>query len=184
MRLGAAVAAGLLAVALTPAGANAKPGDGWFAMVNQKNPGRYYMDVNPGVGSVVTVAGAQSGDGGNLQGRQEWRRVNFSDGTFMFRSAGTSNQFALSLAGNGYDNGTRVVSWWYQEDNPNQYWMQEKYWGSNIYQYRNLGASAKAHVSMCMAVAGAGDGSIQPGDEVIIFRCGSGADQQWYQYDN
>ena len=181
VRAVAVTLAGVLAVTLNPAAAHATFGDGWYSMVNQKD-GNIFLDVYPAVGSAVIVSNFRSSGAGQPLGRMEWRQVPQSDGTVIFRNAGTSNQFALSIEGNGKSNNTRVLAWWYQPTNKFQKWVVDASWTGGIKRWRNVGASEN-NVDKCLAVRGAADG-VAPGDQVIIWDCGSGEDQQWYYYDS
>lgn len=180
-RVVAVALVGVLAVTVNPAGARATFGDGWYSMVSQKDS-NIFLDVYPAVGSAVIVSNFDSNGPNKPLGRLEWRQVRQSDGSVIFRNAGTSNQFALSIEGNGKSNNTRVVAWWYQPTNKFQKWVVDRSYATDIERWRNVGASAE-NDDKCLAIRGAANG-VAAGDQVIIWDCGPGEDQQWYYFDS
>ncbi|MEV4643219.1 RICIN domain-containing protein [Actinoplanes sp. NPDC049548] len=93
---------------------------------------------------------------------------------FALRTAGTANQFALSVDGNSSANGAKLVQWWFKFDNMFEQWSIARVVtvnGSTVVQYQNRGTGK------CIALQG---GSTAPaGAPLIQFTCGSGPDQLW-----
>jgi hypothetical protein len=178
--------AAMLATMVAPSAANATRGDEWRSWTNVKlsDTPPLVLDIagNPPApaGAAAVVSRMWIGSNGQQVGDQQWRQVFIDHDTFIFRGAGTSNQYALSISNNSATNGTQVVQWWYQANNAYQQWTYTEKTQSDgevFTQFKNVGTGK------CLAVAGAGDGRISPGDKVIIWGCGSGQDQWWSEYD-
>ncbi|MBB4752706.1 RICIN domain-containing protein [Actinoplanes lobatus] len=169
---------------VSPVAAHANPVDSWVAWINEKNSGTatLLLDIAgtapaPVGERAVVSQWDQRPDGSDLVGDQLWRMVDLGESVFVFQSAGTSQQYGLSIKDNKYSNGAEVIQWWFQPDNPFQRWKRENA-GSGVYKFRNLGITSA--LPMCLAVAGAGDGLIEHNDRVILWDCrATGADQKW-----
>jgi hypothetical protein len=183
----AGVALTVLAAALAPSPAGATPGDEWRVWINVKKSitPPLVLDIAgnpPAAASAIAVVSrlTQAPNSSQIIGDEQWRTVDIGGGKIIFRGAGTSNQFALSIAGNSSADGTQVLQYWYQPDNKYQQWTSTSRTqsdGETWTQFKNVGTGK------CLAVAGAIDG-IAPGDKVIIYSCGSGEDQWWSEYDS
>jgi hypothetical protein len=177
----------LLSGLMTTAGNAYAPDNTWMVLENWK-----YSWVNPDgstIPRILAVSGSSSapaGSGtvlwstshnsnGTVVGGQQWKRIPVAGHAkrYSFRSAGTSNQFALSINGNAYANGTSVVIWWYAIDNQFEQWDQiDNDYG--LEHYRNVGTGK------CLAVLGSSPSDL--GAKIVIWDCGLGRDQYWNSY--
>jgi hypothetical protein len=180
-RLAAAVVTGVLAATMSPAAANADLFDGWYNIYNLKDndtssPYLYLNVVGPPPQAAGAFAEVNTFD--SMQDT-EWKRVLVPNtgGAYAFRSAGTSNWFALSIQSNLARDGQPVLQWWYSETNPYQQWKIYKTFSGGAVQYINPATNR------CLAVANAADGQISRGDRVIIWTCRDQLDQRWYMQD-
>ncbi len=185
LRRNFSVVAGLLAgVLVAGAGASAAqadPSDRWGTLYNQKasrgNAGRVLSisgGMSAGAGADAILYAPSWRTDGRPAGDQEWIKVDaplsYRGDIFSLRSAGTSNQFALSVKGNSHANGAQLVQWWYDPNNEYQQW---KLTNTAPPQYKNIATGN------CLAVEDGGNPSAPPRAKVIMWDCGSGLDQRW-----
>ncbi|MBO3743904.1 RICIN domain-containing protein [Actinoplanes flavus] len=175
----AALIASAALVAVTPSAGQAA---GYGLLENLKrteNGAVMYLSIRGGSGA---GAGADAimfwqsfNEGGTGVADQLWTQqpVGVSNYVYLRNPA---SPFALSVQGNGHTNGTKVIQWWFDEDNEYEQWAPIYY--GDVRGFRNVGAE-----NMCLAVAGGGNAYIVPRAQVIIWNClGGGDDQRWYPY--
>ena len=165
-----------------PVPQSAQESTGWYhgpRSIDNNTTNQPYLYLNV-VGAPPQPAGAFA-EVNTFDSQQdaEWRRVLVpnSGGAYAFRSAGTSNWFALSIQNNLARDGQPVVQWWYSETNPHQQWKIYKEFSGGAVQYIN------PITNRCLAVANAADGTISPRDRVIIWTCRDQLDQRWCMQD-
>jgi hypothetical protein len=184
MKIFGALAAGVLIAVSSVSAVRANPNDEWESLENQKL-------IASGVPAVLAISGTSPAPAGNnvvvwsysyspsvpqqLMGDQEWKAVWVDGATaVIWRNAGASAQYAMSIKNNSRSDGAQVVQWYYQPDNAFQKWRVHNI--GAYHQYENVGAPGK-----CLAIAGAANGTyVARGDKVVIWNCGSaGPDQFW-----